>query len=136
VGVDLNKPRIRAVLAGVLALSALPAGFTAAGLAAKVQAMTGREYTARQAAYDLQEPARQGPAGQTRPHPALPRPTPAIRTATALVVLRDEVIAPTLAGVRVPRRGRKSNHWTQTDQHYEPLRQDMKALPGDCGIAA
>jgi hypothetical protein len=67
-GVDLNKPRTRAVLQAVLALAASPAGFTAAQLAAKVQAMTGRAYTPRQAAYDLQETARQGPAGQTRRH--------------------------------------------------------------------
>ncbi len=57
-GVDLGKPRIRAVLKAVLALAASPAGFTAAQLAAKVQAMTGRGYTPRQAAYDLQETAR------------------------------------------------------------------------------
>ncbi len=75
-GVDLNKPRIRAVLHGVLALAASPAGFTAAQLAGKVQAMTGRGCTPRQAAYDLQETARQGSAGQTRQHPALPHPTP------------------------------------------------------------
>jgi hypothetical protein len=46
------------------------------------------------------------------------------------------VIAPILAGVRVPRRGRKPNHWTRTDQHYETLRRDMKALLTDSGIAA
>ncbi|MGH3924448.1 MAG: hypothetical protein ACRDTT_16570 [Pseudonocardiaceae bacterium] len=73
-GVDLGKPRIRAVLKAVLALAASPAGCAATGLAAKVQAMTGRGCTPRQAAYDLQETARQGPSGQTRRHPALPRP--------------------------------------------------------------
>jgi hypothetical protein len=54
-GVDLNKPRTRAVLSAVLALSVLPAGFTAAQLAAKVCAMTGRDYTPRQAAYDVKK---------------------------------------------------------------------------------
>jgi hypothetical protein len=68
-GVDLNKPRIRAVLHAVLALSGLPVGFMAAGVAVKVQVMTGRDYIVRQAAYDLQGTARQGPAGQTRPQP-------------------------------------------------------------------
>jgi hypothetical protein len=34
-GVDLNKPRTRAVLKAVLALSATPAGFTVAELAAR-----------------------------------------------------------------------------------------------------
>ncbi|MGH8888003.1 MAG: hypothetical protein ACRDYX_23165 [Egibacteraceae bacterium] len=63
-------------------------------------------------------------------------PPQAIRAITALLVLRDEVIAPILAGVRIPRRGRKPNHWSVIDQHYETLRLDMKALLSDCGIAA
>ncbi|MGH3924449.1 MAG: hypothetical protein ACRDTT_16575 [Pseudonocardiaceae bacterium] len=46
------------------------------------------------------------------------------------------MIAPILAGVRIPRRGRKPNHWSVIDQHYETLRLDMKALLADCGIAA
>jgi len=29
----------------------------------------------------------------------------------------------------------KPNHWTRTDQHYETLRRDMKALLTDSGIA-
>src|ERR671911_996343 len=57
-GVDLNKPRMRAALAAVLALAAAPRGFTVADLTAKVQAMTGQTqtgYTTRQAAYDLRK---------------------------------------------------------------------------------
>jgi hypothetical protein len=51
-------------------------------------------------------------------------------------VLRDQVITPILAGVRVPRRGRKPTTWTRTDQHYETRRLQMNALFSDCGIAA
>jgi hypothetical protein len=51
-------------------------------------------------------------------------------------VLRDQVLGPILAGVRVPRRGRKPKTWTRTDQHYETLRIEMNALFNDCGIAA
>jgi hypothetical protein len=61
-GVDPNKPRMRAVLAAVLALTPAPAGFTVADVTAKVNAKvnaTGRPagpgYTARQAAYDLRK---------------------------------------------------------------------------------
>ncbi len=57
-GVDPNKPRIRAALAAVLALSASPAGATVADLTRKVHAMTGQTpegYTSRQAAYDLRK---------------------------------------------------------------------------------
>jgi hypothetical protein len=51
-------------------------------------------------------------------------------------VLRDQVVKPILAGVRVPRRGRKPATWTRTDQHYETLRLGMNALLDDLGIAA
>jgi hypothetical protein len=55
-GIDLNKPRARAILAAVLALAPAPAGFTVTDLAARVTAMTRHHgYTIRQAAYDLRK---------------------------------------------------------------------------------
>jgi hypothetical protein len=138
-GVDLNKPRIRAALQAVLALAAAPGGFTVAQLAAKVQQLTGQteaDYSTRQAAYDLKKLRGKHlivKPGRSRRYHA---PPDALRTIAALLVLRDQVIGPLLAGVRVPRRGRKPTTWTRTDQHYEALRRDMKALFDDCGIAA
>src|SRR5258708_26135689 len=41
-GIDLNKPRSRAVLAAALALALAPGGFTVADFAAKVRDMTGQ----------------------------------------------------------------------------------------------
>ena len=77
-GIDLNKPRVRAVLAAVLALRPAPGGFTVADLTAKVTAMTGRHhgYTIRQAAYDLRKLAGQEPDPQARPLTPLPDPRP------------------------------------------------------------
>ena len=50
-GIDLNKPRIRATLTAVLALSAAPSGFTVADLATRVHTITGNtDYTVRHAA--------------------------------------------------------------------------------------
>ena len=40
----MNKPRIRAALAAVLALAASPDGFTVADMTAKVHAMTGQTH--------------------------------------------------------------------------------------------
>ena len=57
-GIDVNKPRIRAALAAVLALAPSPDGFTVADMTAKVHAMTGQDhatYNTRQAAYDLRK---------------------------------------------------------------------------------
>ncbi len=138
-GVDLNKPRTRAVLAAVLALAPAPGGFTVAQLAAKVWQQTGqtdRDYTTRQAAYDLKKLRGKHlvvKPGRSRRYHA---PPDTLRTITALLVLRDQVIGPILAGVRVPSRRRKPTTWTRTDQHYETLRLEMKALLDDIGIAA
>jgi hypothetical protein len=54
----VNKPRIRAALAAVLALAASPDGFTVADMTARVHTMTGQAhatYNTRQAAYDLRK---------------------------------------------------------------------------------
>jgi hypothetical protein len=122
-GVDLNKPRIRAALSAALALTATPRGFTVAEFTARVQAMTGQAgYTTRQAAYDLRKLRGKNlivRPGRSRRYQT---PAPAARTIAALLTLRDQVIAPILAGVRSPRRGRKPAHWTLIDNDYETLR--------------
>ena len=48
--------------------------------------------------------------------------------------MRDEVIAPILAGVRSPRRGRKPGTWTAIDRDYETLRIDMQTRFHDLRI--
>ncbi len=134
-GIDLNKPRIRAALAAALTLAAAPHGFTVAELAAKVATMTGHAgYTIRQGAYDLRKLRGKGLAdkpGRTRRYHIPPE---AARTIAALLALRDQVIAPIIAGVRSPRRGRKPAHWTAIDRDYETLRTGMQALFHDLGI--
>ncbi|MGH3528188.1 MAG: hypothetical protein ACRDQ6_12870 [Pseudonocardiaceae bacterium] len=61
-------------------------------------------------------------------------PPPAARTIAALLALRDQVIAPILAGVRSPRMGRKPITWTRIDRDYETLRINMHTLFHDLGI--
>ena len=134
-GIDLNKPRMRAVLAAAAALAPAPGGFTVADYAARVRAMTGQEaYTVRQAAYDLRKLRGKNLAvkpGKSRRYQITPD---AARTITALLTLRDHVIAPILAGVRSPRRGRKPAHWIDIDRDYETLRIGMQALFRDLAI--
>ena len=134
-GIDLNKPRIRAALSAALALASAPHGFTIAEHATKVRALTHHNgYTARQAAYDLRKLRGKGLAakpGRTRRYHIPPE---AARTIAALLALRDQVIAPILAGIRSPRRGRKPAHWTRIDRDYETLRTGMQALFHDLGI--
>jgi hypothetical protein len=136
-GVDLNKPRLRAALSAVLALSAAPGGFTVADLATKVHTTTGdNTYTVRQAAYDLRKLRGKNlvdKPGRCRRYHV---PAPSARTIAALLALRDHIIAPILAGVRSPRQGRKPAHWTAIDRDYETLRTGMQTLFGHLGLSA
>ena len=135
-GIDVNKPRSRAVLAAALALAIAPGGFTVAGFAAKVRDMTGQPgYTIRNAAYDLRKLRGKRLAdkpGRTRRYFISPG---AARIISALLTLREQVIAPLLAGVADPRIRRTPRHWTDTDRHYQALRLEMMALFADIGIA-
>ena len=135
-GVDLDSPRIRAALAAVLALAGGPS-FAVADVAAKVADITGQTgYTPRQAAYDLRK--FRGKNLVTKPGRGRRYQVPgqAARTITALLTLRDHVIAPILGGVRSPRLGRKPTSWTPVDRDYETLRINMQTLFDHLGIAS
>ena len=130
-----HKPRVRAALSAALALAPAPGGFTVAQHAAAVGRLTGMAgYTIRQSAYDLRKLRGKHlavkPGNSRRYH----IPPDAARTIAALLVLRDQVIAPIIAGVRSPRMGRKPAHWTAVDRDYETLRIGMQTLFGHLGI--
>jgi hypothetical protein len=132
-GIDTNKPRTRAAMAGVTALAIAPNGFTVADLAVHVRSLTGDNYTARQAAYDLRKLRGKQlitKAGRSRRYHV---PSEAARTITGLITLRDHVVAPVLAGIRKP-TGRPPNTYTRTDRDYDTLRADMRILFNDLGI--
>ena len=105
---------------------------TVADLAAKVQTLTGHtehDYTIRQGAYDLRKLRGKQlvvKPGRTRRYHL---PPDAARTIAALLCLREEVIAPILAGVRTPRPGHRPPTWTRVDRDYEQLRLGMQTLP-------
>jgi hypothetical protein len=135
-GIDLNQPRIRAALSAALALTAAPRGFTVAEFTTKVQAMTGQAgYTTRQAAYDLRKLRGKHLAGKPGRSRRYHIPPEAARTIAALLTLRDQVIAPILAGVQSPRMGRKPKAWTPVDRDYEQIRIDMQPLFDHLGLS-
>ena len=125
-------------LAAAVALSVAPGGFSVADMATRVRSMTGRaeaDHTVRQAAYDLGKLRGKqlvATRGRSRRYHVPPDATRAI---TALLVLRDHVIAPIVAGCRVPMRGGRPRSWTTVDNHYETLRRDMVALFYEVGIS-
>jgi hypothetical protein len=124
-GLDLNKPRARAVLAAAAALSVAPDGFTVTDFAAKINtmgALAGSDYTVRQAAYDIRKLRAKHLAVKPDHSRRYQIPHDAARTISALSVLRDHVIAPILAGVASPRQAARpplGPRWTVTTRPCE-----------------
>src|ERR1017187_339180 len=131
-GIDLGKPRIRAALSAALALAAAPHGFTVAEFTARLQ--KEKKHAAPTPRRAASAPRRLG-GKISAPKPGRPRryhiPPEAARTIAALLA---QTIAPILARVRSPRRGRKPTHWTAIGRHYETLRIGMQDLFHDLGV--
>jgi hypothetical protein len=103
-GIDLNKTRMRAVFAGMVALAASPKRFTVVALTQRVHSMTGQsDYSTRQTAYDLRKLRAKRLVVKPESSRRYRLPPEAARSITALSVLRDQVASPILAAVRSPR---------------------------------
>ena len=138
-GIDLNKSRMRWVVEGVIALSALPGGFTASELAAHVCAISRQsqsQYGPRRAAYDLKKLRGKRIVrriGQTRHYEPLPV---GLRAMTALVVLRNKAIKPLLAAAQEFKRPRGAQNPRPVDTHYQTIRIAMQGVFHELGITA
>lgn len=135
-GLDVNQRRIRAVIEAVMALAWQPRGFTAREVATKVAEILRHAYHPRQAAYDLKKlrgkhlVERLGKSHRYQPS------STGLRTLAGLMVLRDKVIQPLLAGCgrRKPRRKSKNPH--PLDSYYDAVQREMQNLFGALNIAA
>jgi hypothetical protein len=133
-GVDLQKERMRIVSQAVIALAPKPEGFSARELAERVRLLQPGAYSARQAAYDLSK--RRGKAlveriERTRRY----RPRLAgISTLAGLLILREKVIRPVLAGLA--RRSPLPKNLAPIDQHYENLQREMRRTLQTLALAA
>jgi hypothetical protein len=127
-GVDLQKPRMRAAAQAVVALAPQPRGFTAAQLAQRVREQQGpamADYTDRRAAYDLRK-LRGKAVVQRVERTRRYRVKPAgVRVLAGLLILREKVLKPVLAGVHRPRRGRPPKRVAPLDVHYQILQREM-----------
>lgn len=137
-GIDLAKPRMRTVLEAIVALAVSPQGFKVAALAAKVRELRGLDedaYRPRHASYDLKKLRGKNwvrPIGNSRRYETLPD---GLRAMTALLVLREKVIKPVLAGAGKPKRGPKPKHETPLDLQYHTLHTEMRTLFHLLGVA-
>jgi hypothetical protein len=74
-------------------------------------------------------------ANSWSPNPAAPAATTSPAAARTIAAILNHVIAPLIAGIRTPRRGRPPKHSTNIDRDYETLRLRMQTLLGHLGIA-
>ena len=128
-GVDLNKPRTRALATAAVALTSRPQGYTSTQLAERVRATLPKAtaYGPRQAAYDLLKLRAKGLAeriGETRRYRLTPD---GIRTLVGMTVLREKVIKPVLAGLGKQRRRTPHKYRHPLDLHYENLQIELRA---------
>ena len=93
-------------------------------------------YTPRPAAYDLRKLRGKGlveRVGKTRCY----QPTaPAIGTLVALLILREKVIKPVLAGAGKPKPGRPPKRIHPLDMHYQNLQSERRRTFRTLGLAA
>lgn len=138
-GIDVNQPRMRAVLAAALACAQRPGGFRLGDLATQVRprlACLATTYGTRQAAYDLRKLRAKGFVRRLPRSQRYEFPPEGLRALAALLVLREQVIKPILAGCTARHQGRKPRSWTTLDDHYQTLRLDMQHLFADLGLAS
>jgi len=135
-GIDLNQPRIQAVVNSVVALSAIDGGFRVSELASKVGEILGGAYTVRQASYDLKKLRAKGLAVRRSRSRRYETPGWAVRSMAALMALRDKVIKPLLAGAGKRKRGRRPRNQAPVDACYEALQKEMQNLFECLRIAA
>jgi len=127
-GVDIQKPRVRAVAQALIALAPQPGGFTAEELAARVRSQQGRaipKYNTRKAAYDLRKFRGKRLVQRIANSRRYRVQRPGIRTLAALLILREQVLKPLLAGVYRPKRGRPPKNVHLLDLHYQTLQRQM-----------
>ncbi len=135
-GLNLDIPRIRAVIEAVIALASTPHGFTASDLARMVRTSLGDDdYSTRQASYDLKKLRGKQlvrKIGNSRRYEPTQEGLPRI---SALLILREKVIKPVLAGAAKIKRGPKPKLQTRIEQLYQSLLFSMRDLLLEFGLA-
>jgi hypothetical protein len=138
-GSDLNKPRMRAVLAATLTCGQIPMGFRLRDLVTQVRLRGGTLAATsgtRPAASDLRKRRAKGFVLRRTRSQRYEVPPQGRRTSAALVVWREQVIKPLRAGIRTPPQGLAPASHTSLAAHYHPLRSDRHLLLADLGLAA
>lgn len=137
-GIDLGKVRMRSVLEAVISLAPSPKGFKASALAAKVREIMGLDeddYLPRHASYDLRKLRGKNWVHRIKGSRRYEASLDGLRIMTALLVLREKVVTPVLAGAGKPKYDSKPKSETPLDAQYRVLQTEMRTLFALLGLA-
>jgi hypothetical protein len=136
-GLDINRPRVRAVMEAVLALSPNARGFTSSELAAKVGPLLDDDnYSPSRAAYDLRKLRCKGLVAKIPRSRRYAADATGLRAMAALLILRDYVVRPLMAAASRPDASPRPREATVLDLHYTAVHKEMRYLFTHLGIAA
>lgn len=135
-GIDVNQPRMRAVMRALLALSPNPSGFTSSTLAAKVrELLRDQSYSPSRAAYDLRKLRAKGLVSKVARSRRYQGDPGALRAIAALLLLRDRIIRPLLtAAARSPMPATPTVS-SKLDRRYRAVYTEMRTLFDTVGLA-
>jgi len=138
-GIDVNRPRMQAVMEGVIALSNKPRGFTASDLGTKVkEILSGSipDYQSRHASYDLKK-LRGKELVRRIKHTQFYEASPeGLKAMACFLVLRKKVLIPLLAGAQKRKAEQRPTNQSPIDIHYQNIQGEMQNIFQIIGIAA
>jgi hypothetical protein len=136
-GIDLNRPRIRAVMNALLALSPSARGFTASEVAARVADSLGDpHYTVSRAAYDLRKFRSKELVSRIPGSRRYTSSATAVAAIAALLLLREKIIRPLLAAASSRTTTPRPRVTSVLDERYRAVHNEMRALCTTVGLAA
>jgi DNA-binding transcriptional ArsR family regulator len=138
-GVNINRPRMRAVMKAVIMLSANPNGFMASCIAEKVREImqvSEEDYTPRKASYDLKKLRGKNLVCRIEKSRRYQHTEPGLNIMAGLLVLRDKVLIPLLDSDVDQSHFNQQVNPLDIDSHYHNIRNEMKQILSIVGIAA
>ncbi len=138
-GIDINKPRIKAVIETLIELSMSPYGFSSSDLANRMKTKNGFEeshYSSRNAVYDLKKSRGKALVNHIEKIRKYSVSEEGLRTMVALYTFNEKVVKPFFPSTIKLQPEPKVKIPTPFDCHYQNHRLEMKNIFKTMGIAA
>lgn len=137
-GLDMDKPRCRALLQAVTSLAPAAEGFTNADFRRAVQSAVPAQtpYNPRAASYDLAKLVAKDIIARVPRTRRYVLTSTGVRTAVGLLTLRSRLLEPVLSGIRIRPKPGRPKRISRLDQKYLTLQHALEEVCREIGIAA